>query len=103
MSFSPPDTTTFDEARHRLAERMKALRNVASMPQDQAASRAGIDRSTWNKIERRRQSDIKLETLMRIQYALGVDTLEGLFGETTGDLLAGRSRRLSRHAQSRRP
>jgi hypothetical protein len=36
---------------------------------------------------------IKLETLLRIQYALDVDTLEGLFGETTGDLLTGSSRR----------
>lgn len=35
---------------------------------------------------------IRLETLLRIQYALRLDTLEGLFSETTGDLLAGTSR-----------
>jgi transcriptional regulator with XRE-family HTH domain len=95
MSSDPPDNAVFLAARDRLAARMKALRSVADMPQGVAAARAGIDRTTWNRIERARLSGIRLETLLRIQYALGLDTLEGLFGETTGDLLArtGTSRR----------
>ena len=92
MALQPPDADSFHEARRRLAERMRYLRDVAQLPQGEAASRAGIDRTTWNRIERSRMKGIRLETLLRIQYALDVDTLEGLFGETTGDLLAGTSR-----------
>jgi transcriptional regulator with XRE-family HTH domain len=55
------------------------------MPQSEAASRAGIDRTSWGRLEAGRL-DARLDTLLRIQYALGVDTLEALFGETTGDL-----------------
>lgn len=55
------------------------------MPQTLAASRAGIDRTNWGRIEAGKL-DVRLDTLLRLQYALGVDTLEGLFGETTGDL-----------------
>lgn len=92
MPADPPRNAVFLEARDRLAERMRALRDVADMPQGEAAARAGIDRTTWNRIERARMAGIRLETLLRIQYALRLDTLEGLFGETTGDLLAGTSR-----------
>lgn len=81
------DTAVFVEARERLARRMKELRNVAGMPQAVAAARAGIDRSTWIRIERAKVTDVKLETLLRIEYALGAGTLEALFCETTGDLV----------------
>jgi transcriptional regulator with XRE-family HTH domain len=64
---------------------MRALRLAASIPQTVAASRAGIDRTSWGRIEAARL-DVRLDTLLRIQFALRVDTLEGLFGETTGDL-----------------
>ncbi|WP_370552400.1 helix-turn-helix transcriptional regulator [Conexibacter sp. CPCC 205706] len=85
MRRQKPDSETFQEARDRLAARMRALRSAASMPQSAAASRAGIDRTTWGRIEAGRL-DVRLDTLLRIQFALEVDTLEGLFGETTGDL-----------------
>jgi transcriptional regulator with XRE-family HTH domain len=55
------------------------------MPQSVAASRAGIDRTSWGRIEAGKL-DVRLDTLLRIQFALGVDTLEALFGSTTGDL-----------------
>jgi transcriptional regulator with XRE-family HTH domain len=80
------DSSSLAEARQRLAERMRELRTAAHMPQGAAAARAGIDRTTWNRIELAKMADIRLETLLRIEYALGVDTLEALFGETTGDL-----------------
>lgn len=60
------------------------------MPQTVAASRAGIDRTSWGRIEAGRL-DVRLDTLLRIQFALEVDTLEGLFGETTGDLFGRRA------------
>jgi transcriptional regulator with XRE-family HTH domain len=79
---------TFREARDRLAARMIALRTAAEMPQIEAARRAGIDRTSWGRIEAGKL-DVRLDTLLRIQYALEVDTIEGLFGETTGDLFGG--------------
>jgi transcriptional regulator with XRE-family HTH domain len=77
---------TFRVARDRLAARMVELRTAANLPQTEAARRAGIDRTNWSRIEAGKL-DVRLETLLRIQYALEVDTIEALFGETTGDLL----------------
>lgn len=85
MSRKAPDTETFQEARDRLAARMRDLRRAANMPQQDAARLAGLDRTSWGRIEAGKL-DVRLDTLLRIQYALGVDTLEALFGETTGDL-----------------
>jgi transcriptional regulator with XRE-family HTH domain len=85
MPRTPPDEATFAEARARLAARMSALRHAAGMPQSEAAARAGIDLRNWGRIEKARH-DVRLDTLLRIQYALGVDSVEALFGETTGDL-----------------
>jgi len=90
MRPEPVDPTHLAEARVRLAQRMKILRQAARMPQGLAAERAGIDRTTWNRIELAKMADIKLDTLLRIEYALGVNTLEALFGETTGDVVRSR-------------
>lgn len=64
---------------------MRHLRNAANMPQQDAARLAGLDRTSWGRIEAGKL-DVRLDTLLRIQFALGVDTLEALFSETTGDL-----------------
>jgi hypothetical protein len=55
------------------------------MPQSVAAGRAGIDRTSWGRIKPGKL-DVRLDTLLRIQYVLGVDTLEALLGRTTGVL-----------------
>lgn len=55
------------------------------MPQIEAAERAGINLRTWGRIEMGRLN-VRLDTLLRIQYALGVDCIDALFGATTGDL-----------------
>jgi transcriptional regulator with XRE-family HTH domain len=85
MQRRAPEDATFQEARDRLAARMRYLRGAANMPQSHAARLAGLDRTSWGRIEAGKL-DVRLDTLLRIQFALGVDTLEGLFGETTGDL-----------------
>jgi DNA-binding XRE family transcriptional regulator len=82
-----PDEATFQEARDRLAFRMRQLRGAAHLPQVDAARLAGLDRTSWGRIEAGKL-DVRLDTLLRIQFALDVDTLEGLFGETTGDLFS---------------
>lgn len=84
-----PTDETFQEARDRLAARMRDLRSAANLPQTDAARLAGIDRTSWGRIEAGKL-DVRLDTLLRIQFALGIDTLEGLFGETTGDLFVDR-------------
>lgn len=85
MPRNAPTEETFEEARQRLAARMRLLRDAARMPQSEAATRAGLDRTSWSRIEAGKL-DVRLDTLLRIQFALGVDSLEALFGETTGDL-----------------
>lgn len=64
---------------------MRVLRVAANMPQTDAARLAGLDRTSWGRIEAGKL-DVRLDTLLRIQFALGVDSIEALFGETTGDL-----------------
>jgi transcriptional regulator with XRE-family HTH domain len=89
------------EARARLAMRMQLLRNEAQMSQETAAARAGMDRRNWIRIERQ-QVQPRLDSLLGIQYALGVDSLEALFGETTGDLF-GRDAIDARHQSGDAP
>jgi transcriptional regulator with XRE-family HTH domain len=101
MELETPNPLVFDEARQRLGARMRVLRDAASMPQTLAAARAGLDRTTWNRIEHAKMADIKLETLLRIQFALRVESLETLFGETTGDLV--RSHPLSKRVSHAGP
>ena len=78
------------EARERLAARMIELRAAARMSQVQAAREAGMNRRNWSRIEKR-ELNPRLDSLLRIQYALNVDSLDALFGATTGDLF-GRGR-----------
>jgi transcriptional regulator with XRE-family HTH domain len=86
MPRKPLTDETFRAARDRLAARMVELRSAANLPQSEAARRAGMDRTNWGRIESGKL-DVRLETLLRIQYALEVDTIEALFSEMTGDRL----------------
>lgn len=83
----PPDDQTMQAARKALAARMAHLRGEAGMSQRAAASRAGMDPRNWSRIERQ-ELNPRLDSLLRIQFALEVDSLESLFGEpTTGQIL----------------
>jgi transcriptional regulator with XRE-family HTH domain len=57
------------------------------MPQRVAASRAGLDDSYWARLERGR-CDPTLTSLLRIQRALGLDSIETLLGPTASSGLA---------------
>lgn len=72
-------------ARLRLAARMIELRTETNLSQDQAAQRAGMSRESWVRFENAKHIP-KLDSLLRIEYALGVDCLDALFERTTGDL-----------------
>lgn len=92
MAAKPPDEATMEEARQRLAERMRALRCEANMSQREAARRAGMDQRNWSRIEQRKLNP-RLDSLLRIQHALDVENLEGLFGpQATRDILRQRKR-----------
>jgi DNA-binding XRE family transcriptional regulator len=86
MARTPPNPTNLKEARNRLSVRMSQLRAETSLSQEAAANRAGLARKTWSRIESGQEHNPRLDSLLRIQYALRVDTLEGLFGATTGDV-----------------
>jgi ribosome-binding protein aMBF1 (putative translation factor) len=86
-SYSSPDDSTLEEARRRLAERMVQLRTEAGMSQREAARRGGMNQRNWSRIEQKKLHP-RLDSLLRIQYALHVDSLEGLFGpQATRDIL----------------
>lgn len=76
---SPPSPETLAEARRRLAQRMIELRGEAGLSQRQAADRAGIDQSNWGRMEAEKTSP-RLDSLLKIQYAFGLDSLESLLG-----------------------
>lgn len=95
-----PDTVTgkplseldMAEVRAALGQRIAALRREEKMSQIEASSRAGLDRRQWIRIEKGEAAP-RLESLLQIQCVFGLDTLEALFGPTTGDLLKVRARR----------
>src|SRR4051794_31666369 len=81
----PPDlalaTQRLEDARARLAERMKTTRDHYGWTQAIAAGRAGLAQSEWSRIESE-GTDPRLSSLLRIQYALGLASLEEFFGDS---------------------
>lgn len=70
--------------------RLKALRAGRSdvyMSQTAAAAQAGLGRDYWRRLESG-LSDPSLTSLLRIQKALGVDSIETLLGPTASSGLA---------------
>ena len=87
MIGNPPDNATMEAARVARAERMRALRSEAKMSQRTAAHRAGMDPRNWSRIERA-ELHPRLDSLLRIQFALGLQSIEALFGsQATGELI----------------
>jgi transcriptional regulator with XRE-family HTH domain len=80
----------------KFAARLKELRTArphpnrrkidAFMPQKAAARLAGIDPSYWGRLERG-ENDPTLTSLLRIQHALEIDSIETLLGQTTSSRL----------------
>lgn len=65
---------------------MVELREETNLSQKQAAARAGMTRRNWLRLEHGENSP-RLDSLLSVQYALGVDSLEALFHPVTGDIL----------------
>jgi transcriptional regulator with XRE-family HTH domain len=85
MPRRPFTNSEIHRAQAKLADRMISLRNETNLSQDEAAQRAGMTRENWVRLEKSKHLP-RLDSLLRIEYALGVDTLDALFEPTTGDL-----------------
>jgi transcriptional regulator with XRE-family HTH domain len=84
----PPDDYTLEMAREALAARMATVRKELDLSQHQAAERGGLDASNWSKMERGKVPKPQLDTLLKVQYALKLDSLDALFGpQPTRELL----------------
>ena len=83
--------TPHDEAVRRIfADRLRELRKQpdgAYMQPAEAARRAGIDKSYWLRLESA-QSDPSLTSMLRIQAAFDLDSIEALLGSTPSRELA---------------
>ena len=76
---APLDEELLLVARRTLARRLRELRVQRDLSQDVAASHAGMHQTAWSRIESG-VSDPRLSSLLRIQHALSLDSLESLFG-----------------------
>ncbi|MGP3636216.1 helix-turn-helix domain-containing protein [Streptomyces sp. 24-1644] len=70
----PPDPRLI-ERRRRVADRIRAARLAADLSQQDIVHRTGLDRSTYQDIERARSSPL-LDNLFRIADAIGVPLSE---------------------------
>lgn len=87
----PLSESDMEDVRAAMGSRIAALRREKKMSQTEASARAGLNRRQWIRIEKGEVAP-RLESLLQIQCVFGLDTLEGLFGPTTGDLLKVRTR-----------
>jgi transcriptional regulator with XRE-family HTH domain len=85
-----------DEARDRAVDQLleemplriaqERLRSKLNVPA--AAHKAGLEPNYWRKLEKGTVAP-GIRNLLRVQYALGLESLEMLFGEPSGRKLSG--------------
>jgi len=56
-----------------IGERLKRLRELAGLSQNELAKRAGVHRPTISELEAGRQQDVTVSVAKRLARALGVD------------------------------
>jgi transcriptional regulator with XRE-family HTH domain len=85
---SEPDATdqstlvadAIDGALAAFAARVAHLRHQSGMTQEQLAARAGLEQSNLSKLERGENRPL-IDTVLRLQHALGLKSIEELFGD----------------------
>jgi transcriptional regulator with XRE-family HTH domain len=83
------DRATTNRLQHALArfgEDVRCRREKLDLTQREAANRAGISQSNWSKIERGLH-DPSVGQALRIQFALGAESLEGMLGDQPSALV----------------
>jgi transcriptional regulator with XRE-family HTH domain len=89
MAGIPPEQASLEAALPALASRVTELREATNMSQSQAAARGGLGPRNWSRIELGLHFP-RLDSLLRVQSALDLDTIDALFAPTTGELLLER-------------
>ncbi len=67
------------DLRRALGRRIAQLRETQGLTQGDLADRVGMSQPRWSNIERG-ETDARLSTLLRVQYALDLPSFESLFG-----------------------
>jgi HTH-type transcriptional regulator/antitoxin HipB len=68
------------QARQEFGVRLRLLREHRDWSQADAGRHAGMSQAEWSRVERA-ETNPSMTTLLRMQNALGVDSIETLFGE----------------------
>jgi transcriptional regulator with XRE-family HTH domain len=67
-------------AREEIGHRLRELREQRSWSQGEASRQSGVSQGEWSRIESA-ETNPGMTTLLRIQHALNLDSVETLFGE----------------------
>jgi transcriptional regulator with XRE-family HTH domain len=86
MAHAPLSEADLLRMKSRFAVRLKALRSETNMSQTEVAARAGITRRNLARIEGGEVFP-RLDSLLRIQRALGRESIDALIAPTTSDLI----------------
>ena len=70
-------------------QRVRVLREQRGLSQKAAGSRVGLHQWGWSRIETG-AVELRLDLLLQVQYALGLDSLESLLGDLPSENLASR-------------
>jgi DNA-binding XRE family transcriptional regulator len=80
----PPDEPLSDAAIERaqieFGHRLRAWREVHGWSQVEASKRAGVSQPAWSRAEAGKRSPT-LVTTLRMQHALGIESIESFFGD----------------------
>ncbi len=77
---SPLPAGAIDDALTAFAARVAQLRHQSGMTQKELAARAGLEQSNLSKLERGEHRPL-IDTVLRLQHALGLRSIEELFGD----------------------
>jgi transcriptional regulator with XRE-family HTH domain len=76
----PLAESAVEDATQALSARVAALREQSKMTQEELAERAGLTQTNVSKLERGLQHP-RIDTVLRLQHAFGLRSIEELFGE----------------------
>jgi transcriptional regulator with XRE-family HTH domain len=86
--FGPLDIELLAIAQTRVRDQIRVLRTARRISQTRAAARIGRKQPYWSLLENG-GLELTLEHLIGIQYALGLESVESLFGELPSQRVIG--------------
>src|SRR5205814_340520 len=85
----PLDDDLLHRAQQQFAKRVRELREIQGMSQEDVARAGGIDQGWLSKVEDNKVNP-RLTSLLKVQHGLGVDSLEALLGRIPSATMTGR-------------